>query len=126
MKTCIVKIKNNVLFQVKMAEETVKQVTGINPLLLAMSNVHNTSIPFMSSPVNSLPIPPMPMQPDPSHLYFNHSVAPSTIAGMNPQPSRLDSSFPNGTNNNLLPPAVQNLQSEGEASNVQDIAGPMP
>ncbi|KAK4763099.1 hypothetical protein SAY86_008867 [Trapa natans] len=110
--------------KVKMAEETVKQVTGINPLLLAMSNVHNTGIPFMSSPMDSLSIPPMPMQPNPNHLYFNHSVAPSTIPGMT-HPQRLDSGFSNGTNSNFLPQPVHNLQNEGETGNMHNIGGPM-
>ncbi|XP_031400849.1 light-inducible protein CPRF2 isoform X2 [Punica granatum] len=117
--------------KVKMAEETVKRVTGIHPLLLAMSNMPNTNTPFMSGPVDSFPIPPMPMQPNPSHQIFNHAP---TVAAMNPQPSRLDSGFHNNSaNRNPLPPAVGgNLQNEGEANNVtqissmQNIAGAMP
>ncbi|KAI4326531.1 hypothetical protein MLD38_031837 [Melastoma candidum] len=42
--------------KVKMAEETVKRVTGINPLLLAMSNL-TADIPFVNSPIDSFPAP---------------------------------------------------------------------
>lgn len=50
-------------FQVKMAEETVKRVTGVNPLLVAMSQ---TQMPFVNNQ--------MPMQSNTQFFHQNMSA----------------------------------------------------
>lgn len=76
--------------QVKMAEESVKRVTGINPLLLAMSNVANAGMPSVNNPMNASTNAAVPMQPNSNHL-FHPGVPSMTTTPLHHQ--RLDTGF---------------------------------
>ncbi|XP_024163331.1 light-inducible protein CPRF2 isoform X2 [Rosa chinensis] len=92
--------------KVKMAEESVKRKTGINPLLLAMSNVPNVpraSMASLGNPMDTSANASVPMQPTSNHLF--HPVAPSINTP--PHHQRLDTSFPG----NPSIPLVGNQQS---------------
>ncbi|CAN4108587.1 unnamed protein product [Withania somnifera] len=57
--------------KVKMAEETVKRVTGLNPLFQAMSEISSMAIPsFSSSPSDTSADAAVPVQDDPKHHYY--------------------------------------------------------
>lgn len=57
--------------QVKMAEETVKRVTGLNPLFQAMSEISTMMMPsFTGSPFDSSADAAVPEQDDPRHHYY--------------------------------------------------------
>ncbi|XP_035550839.1 light-inducible protein CPRF2-like isoform X1 [Juglans regia] len=74
---------------VKMAEETVKRLTNLPQMNLAMANMPSAGMPFACNPMNdnaALPILPNPNQ------YF-HQPVPS-VANATPHHQRLDSSFP--------------------------------
>lgn len=87
-----------------MAEESVKRKTGINPLLLAMSNVvPRASMASLSNPMDASGNASVPMQPTSNHLF--HPVVPSINTP--PHHQRLDSSFPG----NPSIPLVGNQQS---------------
>lgn len=80
--------------QVKMAEETVKRVTGLPAMNLAMATVPSMGMPFVSSPMNAstnaaaLPIPPK------SNNFFRQQVPTVVNAIPHHQSQRLDESFP--------------------------------
>ncbi|XP_068325294.1 light-inducible protein CPRF2-like isoform X2 [Pyrus communis] len=76
--------------KVKMAEESVKRVTGINPLLLAMSNVANAGMPSVNNPMNASTNAAVPMQPNSNHL-FHPGVPSMTTTPLHHQ--RLDTGF---------------------------------
>ncbi|KAE8668821.1 Histone acetyltransferase [Hibiscus syriacus] len=65
--------------KVKMAEETVKRVTGINPGLLSRPNIPSVGMPFLSSPLEASTIAPLPMQSNANRFF--HPV-PSIVAPM--------------------------------------------
>lgn len=92
--------------KVKMAEETVKRVTGMNPLLLARPNATNMGIPFDNTPIDSSRIGLTPVQPT-----SNHIVKPSipSITGTAPN-QRLENSFGNNT---LVPPNMNPVTNSG-------------
>ncbi|PON95010.1 Basic-leucine zipper transcription factor [Trema orientale] len=70
--------------KVKMAEETVKRVTGINPLLLAVSNAGLASVNnLMDASTNAA----VPVQRNPNHIF--HQAVPG-ITGPIPNHQRLD------------------------------------
>ncbi|CAN4076830.1 unnamed protein product [Withania somnifera] len=57
--------------KVKMAEETVKRVTGLNPLFQAMSEISTIMMPsFTGSPFDSSADVAFPEQDDPKHHYY--------------------------------------------------------
>ncbi|XP_022727475.1 light-inducible protein CPRF2-like [Durio zibethinus] len=91
--------------KVKMAEETVKRVTGINPVLLSMSNVPSVGMSFVSSPLEASTAAPVPLQPNTNQFF--HQPVPSIDVPIHHQ--RVDNSFPGNT---LVPPNV-NPQTEG-------------
>ncbi|XP_020587002.1 light-inducible protein CPRF2-like [Phalaenopsis equestris] len=66
--------------KVKMAEDTVKRVTGMSPMFPTMSDISSVSIPFSGSPSegNSDPPPAAPMPDDPSRFF-----APPSHHGLN-------------------------------------------
>ncbi|KAM1032101.1 hypothetical protein ACFX13_036590 [Malus domestica] len=76
--------------KVKMAEESVKRVTGINPLLLAMSNVANAGMPPVSNPMNASTNAAVPMQPNSNQL-FHPGVPSMTTTPLHHQ--RLETGF---------------------------------
>ncbi|XP_056160075.1 light-inducible protein CPRF2 isoform X3 [Syzygium oleosum] len=101
--------------QVKMAEETVKRVTGINPLVIAMSNLPSSD-PFVSSPMDSFTTAATPMQPNADHFF--HHAAPN-ITSINPHHPRFDDSgFPR---NNPLP-VLANIQADAVSNNVAPVS----
>ncbi|KAE8696945.1 Detected protein of confused Function [Hibiscus syriacus] len=56
-----------------MAEETVKQVTGINPAMLSRHAVANVGMPFVSSPLEASPVAPVRLQQN-SNQFFHQPV----------------------------------------------------
>ncbi|GLU03599.1 hypothetical protein SLE2022_207890 [Rubroshorea leprosula] len=84
--------------RVKLAEETVKQVTGINPHILSRSNVPNPGMPFMNSPLEAT----IPMQPN-TNPFFQQPV-PAIATTLHHQP--LNDSFPS----NSMVPTIVNPQ----------------
>ncbi|KAL8528052.1 hypothetical protein ACS0TY_005751 [Phlomoides rotata] len=88
--------------KVKMAEESVKRVTGLNPLIQAMSEISTVGMSsFMSSPDSSADAA-VPMQDDPKpHNYYH---APSTSQ---PQVRRVQTDIP----------TVENVQPNGVVVN---------
>ncbi|KAI4329734.1 hypothetical protein MLD38_028084 [Melastoma candidum] len=102
--------------KVKMAEETVKRVTGINPLLFVMSNL-TTDIPLVNSPIDSFPGPAAAIPSDSNSHHFFHP----TGSNMNSHHPALDNSFP--SNNSV--PATSKIQEStaGIASSLGAISG---
>ncbi|KAK4339510.1 hypothetical protein RND71_040972 [Anisodus tanguticus] len=57
--------------KVKMAEETVKRVTGLNPLFQAMSEISSMTMPsFSGSPSDTSADAAVPVRDDPKHHYY--------------------------------------------------------
>lgn len=57
--------------KVRMAEETVKRVTGLNPLFQAMSEMSSMAMPsFSGSPSDTSADAAVPVQDDPKHHYY--------------------------------------------------------
>ncbi|GMJ01169.1 Arabidopsis thaliana basic leucine zipper 10 [Hibiscus trionum] len=84
--------------KVKMAEETVKRVTGINPAILSRHNA-NVGMPFVSSPLEASPVAPVRLQQN--NNQFFHQPVPGIVAPMHHQ--RVENSF---AGNTLVPPSV--------------------
>ncbi|XP_022758321.1 basic leucine zipper 25 isoform X2 [Durio zibethinus] len=105
---------NELEVQVKMAEETVKRVTGINPVQLSRPNVPSVGMPFVSSPFEASTAAPVPLQP--STNQFFHQPVPSIAAPMHHQ--RADNRF---TGKTLVPP-ILNPQTEVGLENVNEIS----
>ncbi|EOX94592.1 hypothetical protein QUC31_004603 [Theobroma cacao] len=100
--------------KVKMAEETVKRVTGINPVLLSRPNVPSVGMPFVSSPLEASTAAPVPLQPN-TNQFFQQPV-PSIAAPMHHQ--GVDNSF---RGNTPVPPIV-NPQTEVGVNNVNETS----
>ncbi|KAI6684247.1 hypothetical protein NL676_030160 [Syzygium grande] len=101
--------------KVKMAEETVKRVTGINPLVIAMSNLPSSD-PFVSSPMDSFTTAATPMQPNADHFF--HHAAPN-ITSINPHHPRFDD---NGFPRNNPLPVLANIQADAVSNNVAPVS----
>ncbi|KAK8342154.1 hypothetical protein V6Z11_A08G218000 [Gossypium hirsutum] len=99
--------------KVKMAEETFKRVTGINPVLLSRPSVPSVTVPFVSSPLESS-TGSLPLPPDTNKLF--HQPVPNIAAPIHHP--RLDNSF---TGNNLVTPIV-NPQTEIGVENVNETS----
>ncbi|KAF9682951.1 hypothetical protein SADUNF_Sadunf05G0161600 [Salix dunnii] len=98
--------------KVKMVEEQVKRVTGLNPVLLAGSNMRSPGMPFVSGHVDASTNVDVPMQPNP-HQFFHQPIHGITSAP--PHLQRLNSnSFPN---NNLVPLATNPQTDNGTINN---------
>ncbi|XVE77850.1 hypothetical protein DITRI_Ditri13aG0096200 [Diplodiscus trichospermus] len=97
--------------KVKMAEETVKRVTGINPVLLSRPNVPSVGMPFVSSHLEASTGAPVPLQSN-TNQFFRQPV-PSIAAPMHNQ--RVDNGFP-GVHPNVSP------QTDGGVKNVSDTS----
>ncbi|KAJ1293209.1 hypothetical protein BS78_01G050600 [Paspalum vaginatum] len=65
--------------KVKMAEDSVKRVTGMNALFPAVSDMSSLSMPFNGSPSDSMSDAAVPIQDDPNSYFAN----PSEIGGSN-------------------------------------------
>ncbi|KAE8675096.1 Histone acetyltransferase [Hibiscus syriacus] len=87
---------------VKMAEETVKRVTGINPGLISRPNIPRH--PFLSSPLEASSVAPLPLQSN-ANQFFHHPV-PSMFAPTHHH--TVDNSFKGNT---FVPPDM-NLQAK--------------
>lgn len=58
-------------FQVKFAEETVKRITGLNPMVHAMSDISSVTMPsFDGSPSNTSTDAAVPVQDDSNHHFY--------------------------------------------------------
>jgi hypothetical protein len=94
-----------------MAEETVKRVTGLPAMNLAMATVPSVGMAFVSSPMNAstnaaLPIPPKSNQ-------FFHQPVPTV-----PHHQRLDGGFPS----NSPIPLIGNLQKDMAGNRVAEMS----
>ncbi|KAG5246276.1 light-inducible protein [Salix suchowensis] len=98
--------------KVKMVEEQVKRVTGLNPVLLAGSNMRSPGMPFVGGHVDASTHVDVPMHPNP-HQFFHQP-----IHGITPAPPHLqrlnNNSFPN---NNLVPHATNPQTDNGTINN---------
>lgn len=75
-----------------MAEETVKRVTGINPLLLAVSNLTGAGVPPVNAPMDAPSnAAAVSMQPSTNHLF--HQAVPNITTAV-PHHQGLEGSFP--------------------------------
>lgn len=75
-----------------MAEETVKRVTGLNPMVLGRSNVPSVGIQFVSNPMDVPPVPvAAPLQPNPNQFF--HQTVPNMSSGTAPNHQRLDTGY---------------------------------
>lgn len=97
-----------------MAEETVKRVTGINPVLLSRPNVPSVGMPFVSSPLEASTAAPVPSQPN-TNPFFHQPVL-SISAPIHNQ--KVDNSF---SGNTLVPPNV-NPQTERGVKNANETS----
>ncbi|XP_030947901.1 light-inducible protein CPRF2 isoform X2 [Quercus lobata] len=80
--------------QVKMAEEQIKRVTGLHPLLLAMANIPGAGMPFVNnSPVHASTNASLPIPPNLNHNQFFHQPPVPTVGNSGPHPQRLDNNF---------------------------------
>lgn len=65
------------IYQVKMAEETVKRITGLNPMLHAMSDLSTMGISsFDGSPPDTSADAAVPIQDDPIHHFYQPTNTP--------------------------------------------------
>ncbi|KAH7675138.1 Basic leucine-zipper C-terminal protein [Dioscorea alata] len=55
--------------KVKMAEDSVKRVTGVNPMYATMSDVSSLSMPFAGSPSDATSDAAVPIQEGPNHYF---------------------------------------------------------
>ncbi|MBA0679505.1 hypothetical protein Goari_011268 [Gossypium aridum] len=88
--------------KVKMAEETVKRVTGINfnSGLLSRHNVASVGMPFVSSPLETSSTAPVPLQPNTNQFF--HQPVPLHHQRME-----------NGFMGNTMVPPIVNSRTEG-------------
>ncbi|XP_011042439.1 PREDICTED: light-inducible protein CPRF2 [Populus euphratica] len=96
--------------KVKMVEEQVKRVTGLNPMLLAGFNVPSPGMPFVGGQVDASTNVSVPMQPNP-HQFFHQPVHGITPAA--PHLQRLNNSYPD----NLVPLATNPQTDNGTSNN---------
>lgn len=92
-------------FQVKMAEESVKRVTGMNALYPAVSDMSSLSMPFNGSPSDSASDSTVPVQDDLNSYFAN----PSEI----------------GCNNGYMPDIASSVQQDDNFVNGYQAAGKM-
>ena len=92
-----------------MAEEQVKRVTGLNPVLLARSSIPSPGMPFAGGQVDASTNVAVPMQTNP-HQFFHQPVQGITPAP--PHLQRLNNSFPDN-----LAPLATNPQTDNGTSN---------
>ncbi|KAJ4955054.1 hypothetical protein NE237_011837 [Protea cynaroides] len=83
--------------KVKAAEETVKRVTGLNPLFSVMSEISTMGMAFSSSPSDIPGGAAVPMQDDPKQRFYQPT--PNGAIATNPSDGRMHNCLPN------IPPA---------------------
>ncbi|KAL6139319.1 hypothetical protein ACLB2K_064596 [Fragaria x ananassa] len=99
--------------KVKMAEETVKRLTGSNPLFHTMSDVSSISMtPFDGSPSETSTDAAVPVQDDPNH----HCFQPSSNNSMQTHDFRGNNGLADNT------PSVENAQQTSAATSTE-VAG---
>ncbi|XP_043712499.1 light-inducible protein CPRF2-like [Telopea speciosissima] len=86
--------------KVKAAEETVKRVTGLNPLFPAMSEIPQMGMPYTGSPSDvSADAAAVPVQDDPKQHFYQPVPPPGGAIATNPLDGRVQSGLPD------IPPA---------------------
>ncbi|KAB1208839.1 Light-inducible protein CPRF2 [Morella rubra] len=100
---------------VKMAEETVKRLTNLPQMNLAMANAPGVGMPFVCSSMNASTNAPLPILPNPNQFF--HQPAP-TGANAIPHHQRLDSIFPS----NPQIPLTGNTQRDTAGNRVADVS----
>lgn len=109
--------------KVKMAEETVKRVTGMNPLLQAMSEISAMGMsPFGGSPSDSADAA-VPVQEEPKQPHFYQPVDNNPLPGPNPRVNSGVTDIP--TIDNVLHNAatqVLNGSKMGRTASMQRVA----
>ncbi|KAM1353996.1 hypothetical protein FF1_033580 [Malus domestica] len=99
--------------KVKMAEETVKRLTGSNPIFHAMSEVSSIGMaPFDGSPSEASTDAAVPVQDDPIQYFFQP-------ASENPTPTH----DPRVENDSADVPSVENVQKNSAATPSADVSG---
>lgn len=101
--------------QVKMAEETVKRLTNLPQMNLAMANAPGVGMPFVCSSMNASTNALLPILPNPNQFF--HQPAP-TGANAIPHHQRLDSIFPS----NPQIPLTGNTQRDTAGNRVADVS----
>ncbi|KAF9686902.1 hypothetical protein SADUNF_Sadunf02G0038100 [Salix dunnii] len=91
--------------KITMAEEQVKRMTGLNPVLLARSSMPSPGMPFVGGQADASTNVAVPMLTNP-HQFFHQPVLGITPAP--PHLQRLNNSFPNST----LVPLATNPQAD--------------
>ncbi|WCJ21620.1 bZIP transcription factor family protein [Euphorbia peplus] len=102
--------------KVKMAEDQVKRVTGLNPMLLARTNTPSMGMQFVAGQTDASTNVARPMQPNNNH-FFHHS-GPNINSGAPLHIQRLNSSCLD--NNFTANPPADNI---GVAASVQHLTG---
>ncbi|KAJ9187636.1 hypothetical protein P3X46_003065 [Hevea brasiliensis] len=97
--------------KVQMAEDQVKRVTGLNPLLLARSNMPSIGMQFVAGQTDASAGVAVPMQPNNNH-FFHHSVPNIPSSAQNLQ------GLNNSCHNNNLTSLATNPQGDNGTSNI--------
>ncbi|KAL0413260.1 UNVERIFIED_CONTAM: Light-inducible protein CP [Sesamum radiatum] len=105
--------------KVKMAEETVKRVTGLNPLFQAMSEISTMGVPsFASSPDTSADAA-VPVQDDPQQHYY-HAPSNNQLNDRRIHNGLVD--IPQAENVQPEPTAVVGTNKMGRTASMQRVA----
>lgn len=104
---------NFLCLQVKMAEETVKRVTGLSPLFQAMSEISTIGLPsFSGSPSDTSADAAVPVQDDPQQHYYQ-----------SPSGNHLPAHDPRMQNGMLEIPSVDNNMHQNPATAATAASG---
>ncbi|GMI66485.1 BASIC LEUCINE ZIPPER O2 HOMOLOG 4, ARABIDOPSIS THALIANA BASIC LEUCINE ZIPPER 25 [Hibiscus trionum] len=101
--------------KVKMAEETVKRVTGINPGLLSRPNIPRVGMPFVSSPLEASTVAPLPLRSN-ANQFFHAVPSNSIVAPMHHH------GVDNGFVGNTLVPSDLNSHTKVGVKNVNETS----
>uniref|UniRef100_A0A2N9FJD3 BZIP domain-containing protein n=1 Tax=Fagus sylvatica TaxID=28930 RepID=A0A2N9FJD3_FAGSY len=95
--------------KVKMAEETVKRITGLNPMFHVMSDISSIEMPsFEGSPSDTSTDAAVPVQDNPNQHFYQ----PSTNNNMSPHDLRVNNGLAD------ISPPVENVQQNSAATAV--------
>ncbi|GER55282.1 BZIP transcription factor [Striga asiatica] len=96
--------------KVKMAEETVKRVTGLNPLFQAMSEISTMGLPsFATTHCDTSPDADVPIVLDNDPKKQNYYHAPYTTTAATTTTTNNNNSATNNNNNNNSPSTAENI-----------------
>ena len=98
-----------------MAEEQVKRITGINPMLMARSNMSGMGMQFVGGQMNASTNVGLPMPPSCDQLFRQHV---NDINPAAPNLHRLTGSFPNTT---AMVPLETNLRMDTVPNGVGEM-----